>query len=268
MCASTNVDAELNDLMLYARKVAEASPELAKSVHFNTRIGAYQYVLLAEEISRAIGPGRTTVATDGSQSRGRVLDWGAGFGQNTRLMTDRGLEVHSFDVRKEYAGFLPWLIGDGSLRYTLGKDNGPLPYDDGFFDGLLSCGVLEHVSDETFALAEIRRVLRPKGFFFIAHLPNRLSFTEFLARLLGQYHHERLYSARSLRSVLDESGFELRFIKRYHFLPRIKIGKVPGMGNAIDRLYQIFEALDGLLSSIPPFMYFSTAWKAVAIRRD
>ena len=67
-----------------------------------------------------------------------------------------------------------------------------LPFDDGAFDAVLSCGVLEHVEDPDASLEEIRRVLVPGGTFYVYKLPNRTSYLEAIARRAGLYYHGAL----------------------------------------------------------------------------
>ena len=77
------------------------------------------------------------------------------------------------------------------IEAHLSPDPVQLPFEDGGFDTVLSCGVLEHVHDPDTSLDEIRRVLAPGG-TFVTNLPNRYSYTERIARLLGLYYHGRL----------------------------------------------------------------------------
>jgi SAM-dependent methyltransferase len=104
-----------------------------------------------------------------------------------------------------------------------------LPFANGKFGAVLSCGVLEHVPDPDGSLIEIRRVLRRGGTFYLYNLPNRWSYTERLARMLGRYYHgelpnDRVYTLSSARSLLERHGFEVRELRRAHMLPLIAGG--------------------------------------------
>jgi ubiquinone/menaquinone biosynthesis C-methylase UbiE len=119
----------------------------------------------------------------------RVLDWGCGRGQMTSLMRERGLDVTAFDYRPGIGGVATVDLEHFAIRADVSDDPVALPYPDGSFDAVLSCGVLEHVADKAGSLAELRRVLSPSGTLYVFKLPNRHSYLEAIARRLGLYHH-------------------------------------------------------------------------------
>jgi SAM-dependent methyltransferase len=103
------------------------------------------------------------------------------------------------------------------------------PYDDGRFQTVLACEVIEHlVLDPMHMLLEIRRVLRPGGTLVLT-TPNVTSFTS-VSRILtqggnpqvySQYPnpggegresetpHVREYAPQELREALESAGFEI-----------------------------------------------------------
>lgn len=156
---------------------------------------------------------------------GRVLDWGCGWGQMTALLREAGVEAVPFDYRagleaptKEPLPRFP------EIEAHLSSEPVELPFEDDSFDTVLSCGVLEHVPDPNASVREIRRVLRPRGMFYVANLPNRFSYTEGAARRLGHYYHgklphDRVYTARTARELLEGAGFQIDELRRTHMLP-------------------------------------------------
>lgn len=169
-----------------------------------------------EEISRAV------VDAAGG---GRTLDWGCGYGQVSKLMSDRGGNVTSC----EYDAFVDGvetrpLATFPDLDVDLTSEPVKLPYDDASFDAVLSCGVLEHVHAPLESLAELRRVLRPGGSLFVYKLPNRYSVLELVAKVGGlPYHgmriHDTLWGLRSAEAALTTTGFEVDWVRRSNFLP-------------------------------------------------
>jgi SAM-dependent methyltransferase len=171
----------------------------------------HEYVAIADRIAR--DPAET------------VLDWGSGVGQVSDLLRRRGLAVSSFEYRpeleapsEERSPLIPEITAQVSPEPVA------LPYEDDAFDAVLSCGVLEHVEDPDANLEEIRRVLRPGGTFYVYKLPNRFSYTEFLARRLGLAHHgsrpfDRLYDKRRARALMGRHGFEITEMRRANMLP-------------------------------------------------
>jgi ubiquinone/menaquinone biosynthesis C-methylase UbiE len=170
-----------------------------------------QYRALARDIA-ARGPGH-------------VLDWGCGWGQVTALLREHGVETTAFDYRQGLqAPTTEPLERFPEIEAYLSPDPVRLPFEDGTFDTVLSCGVLEHVENPDASLDEIRRVLRPGGIFYVTNLPNRYSYTEKIARLLGLYYHgqlpnDRVYTRRTAQQLLERHGFEIHELRLVHMLP-------------------------------------------------
>jgi SAM-dependent methyltransferase len=133
----------------------------------------------------------------------------------------------------------------GQRRFVAG--NGvSLPFADGAFDKVLMLEVIEHFPSDAVGglLGEIRRVLRPGGglvlstprrraltnplrypFQWLTRIPGviRQEWREFceahrsrmaqLEKESGVAEHERLYTARELRTLLSVHGFEVQAMK-------------------------------------------------------
>ncbi len=111
----------------------------------------------------------------------RVLDAGCGQGVLTAklqevlpLLTGKMVEVYGLDVNDSYvqkSGFiskaeeaLSHVAGsEGNQRIHLISSQAMWPFDDGFFDVVLSNQVLEHVRDIDLFIGEIARVMKPDG---------------------------------------------------------------------------------------------------------
>lgn len=96
----------------------------------------------------------------------------------------------------------------------------PLPFADSSFDLVLCAETLEHVRDVQLLLSEARRVLRPGGRLALttpAHgrataLP--IALEGFERRFDPLSPHLRFLTRRSLRALLDGSGFDVRSLRR------------------------------------------------------
>jgi ubiquinone/menaquinone biosynthesis C-methylase UbiE len=204
-------------------------------------------VAIAAEVAGAVG-------------RGRVLDWGAGWGQNAALLAAHGLAVIAYDV--EDKGAARGLLADTAVAYVVRA--GPrLPFDDAAFDAVLNCGVLEHVDEPASALAELRRVLIPGGRLFTYHLPNRHAWTEWLGRRLGRFHHERIYARAEAVALFEAAGFRVIACRPFHLLPRNVWARVPALAA---RTGGTVEALDAALLRVPGLRRLATAWALIAVR--
>jgi SAM-dependent methyltransferase len=170
---------------------------------------------------------------------GHVLDWGCGLGHITHLLRERDVRVTAFD----YEADLP---EDGVFRRDyfpdiemhLTSDPIRLPFDDGSFDTVLSCGVLEHVADPDGSLEEIKRVLSPGGRLYVFKLANRFSYTQRISRVAGLYYHgalpnDRIYKKHEAISLLERHGYRVVECRLANMLP-LTVG-LP-VGGALSRV--------------------------------
>jgi SAM-dependent methyltransferase len=87
---------------------------------------------------------------------GRVLEIGAGTGQQALLLQRRGFDVAAVDLAgSAYAGARVFPVAE--------YDGVHLPFSDASFDVVMSSNALEHVRDLAGMHAEIKRVLKPGG---------------------------------------------------------------------------------------------------------
>jgi SAM-dependent methyltransferase len=155
---------------------------------------------------------------------GRVLDWGCGLGQMTKLLRERGLDVVPFDY---VAGSEPRMVRlehFPEIEAHISGEPVALPFEADAFDTVLSCGVLEHVERPADSLEELHRVLRPGGRLLVYKLPNRFSYLEAIAKRAGMYYHgslpnDRVYDERSARALVAAHGFRIDDFRRTNMLP-------------------------------------------------
>jgi SAM-dependent methyltransferase len=208
-------------------------------LHLDQPIGIWNYIRIANEIAeRSPAP--------------KLLDWGCGMGQMTYLLRRRG-----FDVGGESAE-PPVLPLARDVRAVRSTHPTQLPFADGAFGAVLSCGVLEHVDEfsnvgnEVRSLAEIRRVMRPHGHFFIYQLPQRYTWQEAITRTLRLgYAHPRRFSAREIRELLARTGYRVESLRRNNMLPKNLTGLPDQLRTLYSRFGREIIAVDDVLSRIP-----------------
>jgi SAM-dependent methyltransferase len=106
-----------------------------------------------------------------------VLDLGCGMGRNLFPLLEAGFDAYGID-NAEYGIKHIWTELDKknlSKKIVLGKFQN-LPFKDNHFDAIISIQTLNHgyESDIIQGINEIKRVLRPGGYFFIT-VPGRIS---------------------------------------------------------------------------------------------
>ena len=195
-----------------------------------------------------------------SASRLKVLDWGCGKGHITYLLKARGFDVVSCDIAldKDDSSFgqeVPIIQAEQIAVVPLHHPSA-LPFDDAFFDCVVSFGVLEHVPSDAASLPEIHRVLRPGGLFFVTFLPYFLSWTQAVSHLRGNDYHDRLYRESRLPLLAADAGFQLAGYSHGQLFPK---NSTPISWDPL------LEPLDRLLCRYTPLKYFATNLEAVFV---
>ena len=156
----------------------------------------------------------------GLRAGDRVLDMGCGAGRHAFEMYRRGGDVVAFDQdADELAGVLDLFaamreageVPAGAEADIKQGDALALPFADEEFDRVVAAEVLEHIPDDTAAIAELVRVLRPGGTITVTvprWLPERICWA-----LSDAYHeveggHVRIYAADELVGKLTAAGLE------------------------------------------------------------
>ncbi len=241
------VDAAAARILDFGQRGLSTRPECS---NIASPIGVAQYLAIAAEIAAWVGGGR-------------VLDWGAGWGQTSLLLRAHGARVVAYDV--EDKGAAAGLLRKAEVPYVVTAGPG-LPFADRSFDAVLNCGVLEHVDDERGALDELARVLRPGGRLFTYHLPNRHAYTEWLGRTLGRFHHERTYTRREATRLFEDAGFRVASCRAFHVLPRNVWGRLSGRVPLAPWTGALYHRLDAAASHVPGLRGIATAWAVLADR--
>lgn len=139
----------------------------------------------------------------------RALDLGCGDGAFTGVLVEAGAEVVGADVAQ--AALERARARHPDVEHRLLEIDGPLPFRDCQFDLVWASEVIEHVADTARWLSEVRRVLVPDGRLLLttpSHGRLRLAVAgvERFSEPLGDHLH--LYTRRSLRTLLEEFGFD------------------------------------------------------------
>ncbi len=149
-----------------------------------------------------------------------VLDMGAGAGRHAFEAARRGARIVALDYSHDELRSvrdLFWAMGEageigtGGGATTVQGDALRLPFADGTFDRVIASEVLEHIGDDTGAIIELTRVLRPGGTIAVtvpSWLPEKVCWW-----LSAEYHaplaaggHVRVYTEELLRAKLDAAG--------------------------------------------------------------
>ena len=168
----------------------------------------------------------------GVQPGDLLLDLGCGLGRHAFEAFRRGARVVALDYSaaelKDVAGLFAAMAahgeaGPGALGVTTNGDACRLPFADDTFDHVIASEVLEHVPDDSAALAELHRVLKPGG-TLAATVPSWLP-EQICWFLSDEYHapfveggHVRIYNEPDLRHRMRDAGLQPRGAHHAHAL--------------------------------------------------
>lgn len=95
----------------------------------------------------------------------RVLDLSCGHGRNLHLLESLGSDLYATEINEEIVSDLRARIS--GIEFRVGKAH-QLPFEKEFFDGIVACNSCYYLDDGVIfqdSLKEIRRILRPSGWF-------------------------------------------------------------------------------------------------------
>ncbi|HEX4979117.1 MAG TPA: class I SAM-dependent methyltransferase [Acidimicrobiales bacterium] len=165
----------------------------------------------------------------GIRAGDHVLDVGAGAGRHSFEVLRRGAHVAAVDLDdaslKDALAVVGGLYAAGDVDPQVAGVMGvrgsalDLPFPDGAFDRAIASEVLEHIGDDSRALRELARVVRPGGVLAVTvprWFPELVNWA-----LSDEYHapaapggHVRIYREGALRARMEAAGFEL--FDRHH----------------------------------------------------
>ena len=142
----------------------------------------------------------------------RVLDLGCRDGALTQAYAG-GNEIIGVDADREALAEAQKL----GIETRWADLDEPLPFEAGSFDVVVAGELLEHLRDPQRVVADVRRVLRPRG-TFVASVPNAYRLKNRLRFALGRKPeddptHLQMFAASDVRSLLD--GFDEQHV---HFI--------------------------------------------------
>jgi ubiquinone/menaquinone biosynthesis C-methylase UbiE len=138
-----------------------------------------------------------------------------------------------------------------------------LPFDDESFDICISDNVWEHIEKPVELLREVRRVLKPGG-FYLAKTPNKFHYVSLIAQVTPHWFHEvinslrgrssedtfetlyRLNSKKTIEACASEADLEMVFFRSYEGRPEyMRISALTYLaGIAYERLVNFFGFLE------------------------
>lgn len=182
---------------------------------------------------------------------GKILEIGCGTGfvlQGLRATYPQA-QLSGSDIFTEGLGFAAQRVPSAALFQM---DATAIPFRDEF-DLIGSFDVLEHIDDDTRALAQIRDALKPGGgvIFTVPQHPSLWS------RMDEYAHHKRRYTRTELLEKMTGVGFEVAYVSSFVSLllpamwaSRVMQRNAPPVADGMDPGLKISPALNGLFGGV------------------
>ena len=166
----------------------------------------------------------------GVRARDLVLDIGCGAGRHSFEALRRGAHTVSADlddaVLKDVRDMAGAMVAaaeapPGTTHHCAAADATQLPFGDATFDRAIASEVLEHVPEDTAAMKEIARVVKPGGIVVVTvprRWPERICWSLSSAYTASAGGHVRIYSGAELRAKLGRSGLTVFAAHHAHAL--------------------------------------------------
>lgn len=144
---------------------------------------------------------------------GKILEIGCGIGTVVFELGRQGCDVTGTDISPVAIEYGRAKYGDIHLEVQPAET---LTFDDEVFDVVLSFDLFEHIASVDRHVAEVRRVLKRRG-YYLFQTPNKVSNAIFETlshkSLKWRRYHPSLHTPGQIRRRLARHGFDTRFVK-------------------------------------------------------
>ena len=139
----------------------------------------------------------------------KILDAGCGFGMQLKYFSKLGFDTYGFDASKELLKLARKNAPKAKIVFADLREK--LPYKDNFFDGVIAKTTLHHLEPRglPFALSEIRRVLKPRGVFFVSWKEGDKEMMTKEEVAAGRERFYNLKNQKEVEDIIKEAGFEI-----------------------------------------------------------
>ncbi len=142
-----------------------------------------------------------------------VAEVGAGIGTFSQMISDSGLAVTAIDKDSQYLSDIK--RNDPKISVIKANMENPLsPHLRNKFSSIIALNVIEHINNDTQALANIHAMLQLSGQLVILVPAHKWAYGS-LDKNLG---HIRRYDAKSLTKLLESAGFMVTHIRYLNVL--------------------------------------------------
>lgn len=138
-------------------------------------------------------------------AKDKILDAGAGSGRFSLFLLDNGFDVFSCDISHSMLNIAK--NKNNNIKAVV-ADIFNLPFNDEFFDSIVSITVLEHFADYENILKEFSRILKPGG-LIIFEMPNQNNHLLNPSRDNSESVFYEITNVKQMNELLKKFGLEM-----------------------------------------------------------
>ncbi len=128
-----------------------------------------------------------------------IADLGSGAGYGSHALSRVAKKVTAVDLSEDAVAHASWRYVEPNLSYQVG-DVTRLPFEDSFFDAVVSFEVIEHLDDPEDLVVEAKRVVKKDGVFIVS-TPDKQTYSND-RNSINLYHPSEMY-APEFREMLE-----------------------------------------------------------------
>lgn len=195
------------------------------------RVIDLHHSLRSENFNRPQYQAALSLIENGVVGPARVIEFGGGRGEFSRLLRQKNLEVVFTDINPANVDHARQL----GFEAFVCDANVPMdPSLGGTFDGVVMLEVIEHITNAELLLQEAHRLLKPGGFMVLS-TPNPYFIWRRLSMLFGrpiegEGYHYRFFTRQTLEQTLKDHKFKI--VRHNHHTSKLglaMIGRALGM---------------------------------------
>lgn len=151
----------------------------------------------------------------------KILEVGSGIGNITEFFLEDQFELLATDLRKNYCSYLNNRFRDypsfaGAEQMNLVDPDFEKKFKDQFnqFNTVFALNVVEHIEDDTLAISNCKKLLKPKGRLIILVPSYQVLYNSFDEQL----GHFRRYTINTLASLFENTNFDIIHKQYFNFV--------------------------------------------------
>jgi len=159
--------------------------------------------------------------TISSHLNGRILEIGSGIGNISACFLNDNKNIHLTDIRQNYVSYLKQqfkgnqnLIGIDYLDLVHPQFEEQYADMLGTYDGLFALNVVEHIQDDTLAIANCKKLLKSGGRLVIL-VPAYMNLYNGFDKELEHY---RRYNRQTLSQLFESNQLEIKHSQYFNFV--------------------------------------------------